>query len=258
MIEHQLINSYGNYSYNAFVYTYLKLPQHFHRNYELIYAISGLTEVTNNGFCETLSEGDLLLIGPYNIHALNTKENAKVWVGVFSSDYITSFSSSNGHANFSKFRCSKQIDDFLKENLFYEGKPRHYLLMSCLYMACSECINNSVSHNITQEDKLIRKIVEYVSENFQDNITLNEIAKALNYEYHYFSSLFNKNFNMNFKTFLNILRFDEACSLLSDKNNDISYISDACGFGSIRNFNRIFKQLSGLSPSQYRTFLSKH
>ncbi len=61
---------------------------------------------------------------------------------------------------------------------------------------------------------------------------------------------------MNFKSLLNVFRFDKACRLLANKSIDIGDISEKCGFGSLRNFNRVFKDLSGTSPSEYRKALA--
>lgn len=96
------------------------------------------------------------------------------------------------------------------------------------------------------------KIIEYVSENISENITLGDIADSFGYERHYFSSLFHECFSMNFKSFINIFRVENACRLLSDKSLNITHIASECGFGSIRNFNRIFKNMCGITPGEYR------
>lgn len=252
MIIHQIPNSYGNYNYNAFIYTEALWESHFHGNYELIYGIEGNTEISLNGIKYILLPGELILISPYTIHSLNGLKQSKIWVGVFSEDYIVGFSEKNQFIDFIKFKCDNKITDILKEYLFFQGKPEHYLLMACLYMVCNECCKNSVVRNAKKDDKFMFEIIRYISENLSQDITLKETAKKLNYEYHYFSSLFNKCFCMNFKSFVNIFRFETACKILGNKSEPITSVCDKSGFGSIRNLNRVFKQLSGFTPSEYR------
>lgn len=252
MIIHQVPNSYGNYNYNAYIYTQVRWQPHFHGNYELIYGMRGRTEVSLNGVKYTLLPDELILISPYTIHSLCGEEDAEIWIGVFSEDYIVSFSEKNRFVDFVRFRCDERITSVLKEQLFFQGKPEHYLLIACLYMVCNECIKDP-GHRSTRKDKGFRyEVIGYISEHLSNDITMRETARRLNYEYHYFSSLFRKCFSMGFKGFVNMLRFENACRLLGNETEPITLICERCGFGSIRNLNRVFKQLAGLTPTEYR------
>lgn len=252
MILHQITNSYKNYNYNAYIYTDRIWDTHFHGNYELVYAIEGVLELSVNGAAETLHKGELLLIPPYTIHSLTIDCASKIWVGVFSEDFIQSFFERNKYARYSKFRCDEWVEEFLKKSLFFQGQPEHYSLMSSLYMVCSECVKNAVLSNSNQDGDFMYRVIMYISDNLEKSISLEDIAKEMNYEKHYFSCLFHKCFSMNFKSFINIFRFENACRLLSKSKDDITDICSKCGFGSIRSFNRIFRQLSGVTPSEYR------
>lgn len=252
MILHQIDNSVGNYNYNTRIYSGIEWKPHFHGNYELIYAVNGSTEIVVNGVRDTLFQGELVLISPYTVHSLSVDKNCKNWIGVFSEDHIISFAQKNKYTRFSKFRCSDDITKILSDHLFFEGKPDHYMLISCLYMVCNECAKNSTPISIGHGNDFITKVIGYISDNLSENISLKDISEKLNYEYHYFSSLFHDCFGMNFKSFINILRFEQACRLLGDKSLTVTDICNTCGFGSIRNFNRVFKTLYGTTPSVFR------
>lgn len=251
MILHQVANSRGNYNYNAFIYNNIFWQQHFHANYELIYVFENTTDISVNGETQTLQKGEIILLPPYTVHSLSVK-NGKTWVGVFSEDFIISFAQKHRHKRFSKLKLPKNIQAVLEKNLFVEEIPEHFLLISYLYMVCNECIKNVLPTNNEQDNKFMFNVITYISENLNRDITLKEIAEKMNYEYHYFSSLFHRCFSINFKSFVNQIRFEKACSLLSDKSNTITFIAQSCGFGSIRNFNRAFKNLSGFTPTEYR------
>lgn len=255
MVIHQITNSYGNYNYNAFVYNDISWYTHFHANYEVIYTIEGATEITLNGEKERLEAGEIIMISPYTIHSFSSDENTKTWIGVFSEEFIASFVEKNKYARYSKFRCDSDIEEILNKYLFFEGEPEHYILISCLYMVCNECVKNAAAEEAEQNDKFIHSVIEYITENIGNEITLRGMADMLGYEYHYFSSLFHKCFSINFKSFLNIFRYEKACRLLMDRKKDITWICSECGFGSIRNFNRVFKKMNGATPSEYRNMI---
>ena len=251
MIQHQISNSLGNYNYNAYIYKTALWPPHFHGNYELIYVFSGTAEVSVNGVSDTLHPGELLFIPPHSVHSL-TVDEGETWVGVFSEDFISAYAQNNKYARYSKFRCSEDVEDTLKKFLFFEGTPERYLCISCLYMVCSECLKNAVCHTSEQNSNFVYSVVTYIYANLNTDITMKGIADSLNYEYHYFSALFNKYFSIHFKGFINMFRFEKACSLLSDSANTVTYVAECCGFGSIRNFNRVFKKFCGCTPMEYR------
>ncbi len=248
---HQDHNSRENYNYNVHIYTDAKYDAHFHGNYELICGLEGITEFSVNGKEDTLQEGEMILISPYVIHSVKIK-NATTWIGVFSEDFIPAFSEKNRYKRYSKFKCDDNIQKILKDNLFLEKRPPRYLHIAYLYMVCNECEKNASLISLQNDNVFIRRVIEYISGNLKENLTLSDIANDLNYEYHYFSSIFHKCFSMNFKNFINIFKFENACKMLIENQKDITEICNECGFGSIRNFNRVFKSLSGLTPTEYK------
>lgn len=254
MILHQTGNSLGNYHYNAFIYNNTSYSHHFHANYEIIYVYEGTAEITINGTDETLFPGEVILISPYTVHSI-VVNGGKVWVGVFSADFIATFSEKHMYAKRSKFTCSPDVEEFLQKHLFLQDRPAHFMHISCLYMVCNECVHNAKIIQGEEYYKFINDVVTYISDHLSQDIHLDDVANALNYEYHYFSSLFHQSFSINFRSFINYYRFDHACEMLSNTENSITYIAECCGFGSIRNFNRVFKKMSGSTPSEYRKYL---
>lgn len=252
MIYHQISNSIGNYNYSGIIYENNTWSAHFHGNYELIYTFTGTTELTANGVPETLESGSFVLLSPYNTHSLKITDGSRAWIGVFSKDYIADFAQKYQFVNFSKFRCDSEIEQFLLKHLLHENATEHFLREACLYMICAQCIKNGEIRTSDTDTVFIKKVITYLTESIGQNITMKQIAKALNYEYHYFSNLFHNYFSMNFKKFINILRFEQACEMLSTEEYTITEVCHQCGFASIRNFNRIFKALAGMTPSEYK------
>lgn len=103
------------------------------------------------------------------------------------------------------------------------------------------------------EGKRMSDVFQYAMDNFQDVISLDDIANIAFMSKNAFCRYFKKRTNKTFFQFLIEIRIDHACKLLyKDHDLSISVISELCGFQNIANFNRKFKELKGITPSQYR------
>ena len=257
MIQHQIHNSQGNYTYNAFVYRDRSYADHFHKNFELIYVKEGEAIITVDRAPVELKEGELLLLSPYRVHSFSVGGETCIWVGVFSGDFVQSFAAKYGGASFSKFRADRETEQFLLSHLFYQGVPEHYVTKACLYLVCDACLREATLLEPPATQGFRSRVVAHLSERLPEELTMRAAAAALGYEYHYFSKLFHDTFSLNFKEFVNILRFEQACRLLEEEGITVTEISTRCGFGSIRNFNRIFRTMSGQTPSEYRSMFAR-
>ena len=96
-------------------------------------------------------------------------------------------------------------------------------------------------------------VFQYAMDNFQDNISLDDIADIAFMSKNAFCRYFKKRTNKTFFQFLIEIRIEHACKLLyKDQDLSVSAISELCGFQNIANFNRKFKELKGITPTQYR------
>lgn len=259
MIFHQPHNSKSSYSYNAFFYTTEIWDFHFHKNLELIYVVKGKVKCTINNVEYVLSAGDYGLCLPYDIHSYIPASDALYWVGVFSEDYVRLFAnhirgkSAEGFA----FKCPENTNQFLRNVLICENHPSIYLLKACLYSVCDAFLSEiNFSKDLNDKKTNILLIAQYVSDNHTKNITLNDIAKLLGYDYNYVSRYFHSAFNMSFTNFLNIYRLETAVRLLDETDKKITDIALESGFQSVRSFNNSFRLKFGISPSEYKRNLS--
>lgn len=96
------------------------------------------------------------------------------------------------------------------------------------------------------------KTYEFIFKNFNKSITLNEVAEVASMNPSAFSRFFKKVNRKTFKEYLNELRVGYACKLISEDKYNITRICFESGYNNISNFNRQFKRITGMSPSQYR------
>jgi AraC-like DNA-binding protein len=99
----------------------------------------------------------------------------------------------------------------------------------------------------------IWKARKYIEQYSSEELCLNKVAKAVNISANHLSEKFKQVTEINFVDYVACARFEKARDLLLNSNRRISEIAFAVGFQSLSQFNRVFKRLSGKSPTQYRT-----
>jgi AraC-like DNA-binding protein len=102
------------------------------------------------------------------------------------------------------------------------------------------------------DQNLVHEIVQYVTENYQNQIALPDVAAIANMSESAFSRYFMKTTGNRFSNFVARIRIGRACTLLCETDGNISTIAFSSGFNNIANFNRQFIKLKGMTPRQYR------
>ena len=108
------------------------------------------------------------------------------------------------------------------------------------------------------ESPLIRRARAYIHANQGDPIDLAKVAQAMHVSVFYFCKLFKKATGLTFTEYLGRVRVDKAKQLLLNPHLRISEIAYDVGFQSLTHFNRVFRQVTGKSPSAYRESRSIH
>jgi AraC-like DNA-binding protein len=106
-----------------------------------------------------------------------------------------------------------------------------------------------------QDSAKIDKIFKHVNENFQNHISLDEIADKVSMTVPAFCRYFKKVTGKTFTKLVNEYRVVHATKLLSESQMSITDISYECGFNNFSHFNKIFKDITGKSASKYRSEL---
>lgn len=147
----------------------------------------------------------------------------------------------------------------LFNNLKYQNKIERIAsllqLLNELINAKKEALSSFVYQKKYTEDegKRMNDVFQYAMDNFQENISLDDIANIAFMSKNAFCRYFKKRTNKTFFQFLIEIRIEHACRLLyKDHELSVSVISELCGFQNIANFNRKFKELKGITPTQYR------
>jgi AraC-like DNA-binding protein/ligand-binding sensor protein len=102
------------------------------------------------------------------------------------------------------------------------------------------------------ESPLIRRARAYIQANQGDPIDLAKVAQAMHVSVFYFCKLFKKATGLTFTEYLGRVRVEKAKQLLLNPHLRVSEIAYDVGFQSLTHFNRVFRQVTGKSPSAYR------
>jgi AraC-like DNA-binding protein len=98
----------------------------------------------------------------------------------------------------------------------------------------------------------IWKARKFIKEHSADELSLSKVGKAANISRNHLSEKFKQVTGINFVDYVARTRFEKARDLLLNSNRRISEIAFAVGFQSLSQFNRVFKKLTGKSPTQFR------
>lgn len=115
--------------------------------------------------------------------------------------------------------------------------------------------NQIVVQNDHSEPPVITRAKEFINQHLNEEISLGQVAKAVNTSTFYFCKMFKKVTGINFTDYVSRRRIENAKNLLLNPNLRVSEIAYEVGFQSLTHFNRVFKKVEGQSPTEYRARL---
>lgn len=99
---------------------------------------------------------------------------------------------------------------------------------------------------------LAERIRKYIDEHYMEDICLQDAASSLHYSDAYFCKFFKQNFDKSFIVYLSELRMEKAKELLEDCLINVKDVSQKVGYRDSNYFTKVFKRITGLTPSEYR------
>ena len=230
---------------------------HLHKELELIYVESGKAVAYADKNSYILNKGDVFITFPNQIHYYETIEDGSFAVIIFSSKIVYGFSDiiSKSVPDRNYIPCGEVegFDYIFNRVTALSGDYTELALNGYINVLMSRILPILQLKTVNAENNTaLYNVIDYCTNNFKEEITLDSIAEKLHLSKYYISHMINRKLNQNFNEYINNLRIAEACNLLRETNIKIADISEDVGFGTIRSFNRAFKQITGISPAVYR------
>lgn len=251
MIVYQNFNSVGADAFDSNLYTDFFFVPHLHRHFEIAFVAEGETVLTLDATPLTLQEGDAALILPDRIHGYHTPAHSRVWVSVFSSDLIPDAASLTAGRTLE--RCVFHPSDALRAYALpylTDASASSPGVRARLAALCADCLENTFLLPAARQEELppARRLLEYTSLHFREDITLRTAADALGYDAGYLSRCFHRMTGLNFRRFLNACRVEHARRLIRSGALSMTEAAMESGFQSVRTFNRAFLEQTGRPP----------
>ena len=226
----------------------LNCPLHIHREFECYVQTEGSNQVTIDDKKYDLKKGQAVLIFPFQAHSYTPlTENETHVIYIFSSSLVPSY--------YNTFKNEFPTDNLFSLNLTEEISPKNrFGEKAFTYFLCSEFDQGRkyVDKSTKLKDNYLEKLLLFINSNFTSQCSLRDATAHIGYDYAYLSKRFKSQIGMSFKEYVNLLRISKAKQMLETTDLPICAIAEACGFSSLRSFDREFFSQTGISPTGYR------
>jgi len=249
---------------------------HSHKNFELNYITSGVGRRIVGDNISGFEKGDLVLMGPNLPHCwevLDTENNEEPTC------IVTHFSENIIDSDFFKMPELEKVVDLLKlsnrgirfkieddtkirkilagmsesEGLeYYIGLLKIFNLL--IKIEDRDRLSNPINGSsiFSKNIEKVNKVYEYVFQNIQEGIKLEEASAVLNMAPSSFCRFFKKKTGNTFMEYVKNVRVGIAAKLLAETDKQITQICFESGYNNLANFNHYFKANMGKTPSDYR------
>jgi AraC-like DNA-binding protein len=251
-------------------------PIHFHPEYELNYISNarGAKRIVGDHI-EEIDELELVLVGPNIFHSWEDFHNQEGPIHEitiqFPADLIGEsllnknvykpikelFNHAQRGISFSQ-QTIRQFQDKIENISKKSGFDSIIELQSLLFDLATSRNQKLLSNasfqraNDFYNSENIEKMYNYIKENYNKKIRLEDLAQLLNMSVVSFTRLIKQQTGKTFIDFLNEMRLGIATRQLIETNISVAQICFNCGFNNVSNFNRIFKRKQGVTPSEFR------
>ncbi len=237
--------------FTAFVQESVSYQEHLHYGMEFVFCIDGEISVGREKESYTLKKGEALFFMPYEMHSYKTEDVSKVAIIVFSPEFLDEINSGDRFTE-NKFIVRESVMDFTLEAI----RRNSWNVVGCksvIYPLFSEfLLSNEIIASKNEHSDFVRKSLSYIEEHYSEEIGLQDISRAIGCHYVHLSRSFSQNTGFSFLTYLNRYRIARSLYLLRNSQDTITEIAYKCGFGSLRNYNRVFKSYMNQTPKEYR------
>ena len=212
-------------------------------------------------------KGDVIFIPDGELHQLgSTDKTAKIRIYTFSKKLLCNLFKDlhciKNHITLSQMQqlgvaeeIAAVIDEIYDEHQHQKPESRN-MIQADFIRLCSLLLRyfkteQSREKNDLGKLALVQTACQYIAQNYTNDISLQDLAKATNYSCSYISSIFADVAGVTFKEYLETYRINKVIACISETGCSYANAASNCGFNSIRTFNNAFKRVTGTTPSGF-------
>jgi AraC-like DNA-binding protein len=236
---------------------------HFHNHLEFYASLGGQTRVVVEDKERVLETGDVAVIWPNRVHSYTALGSTSHCIGIVDMSLIHEYAPAliqhdcpdpflpRERVHPDVMRC---LDSLAQPEQLPEPLRRAYL--NVLIGRLLEQLPLIERAQPLGHDTL-RDLMTFIDAHVTEPLSLERLSRELYLNKYYISKLFAQRIGCSLRTYINAIRVDKACALLSDPSVTMLQIMEACGFESERTFYRAFKAQCGMTPNHYRSLPQK-
>ncbi len=227
---------------------------HWHESVELLHCLAGEGNVIINGTVFEFKPDTTIIVNPNQIHVITSESKVQYDCiiifdtfcrenGIYTDKYV--FNSVIQSHQIGQLHL-KMYEDFTNAEQAAKIRLDALDLLYNLQKNFTTEVLNKKETSVVE----IKMAIEYINRNYQENITVDAVAKASNLSKYYFTKRFKEITGKTFIEFLNSVR----CRRAADNLNLGKSVNEACflsGFNDPAYFSRVFKKIMGVPPSKY-------
>ena len=261
----QYVYEIGSYHYN------------WHTALEVLVVVTGRIEVCVAGTATTSEPGDVVVINANEGHAtLATQPRSTVMCLHVSADYLSSFSDDGavphfdcrstaatrtqpGFARIRTLLARMMIDAHRTgpgADAAWESRLLDVVAVLFNHFPPTKAEPNAPEPGSAENNRALRRAVDYVDESFRERVTLDRLAKHVGFSPGYLSQVFPQQVGLTFSEYLTRVRLRQAVRDLGETDHLIAQVAADAGFPDVKAFNTAFRRTFGRTPSAYRQLLT--
>lgn len=223
---------------------------HWHFECEIIRIAAGNAQIKIGNTCFAAAQGDCFYCASEELHYIISEPDAQVDVMIFDAHFVRDITDRYTVIS-QKLPDSISIEEKLntiKSELSHKKPFYREAVELCVRGLIVELLRTCQIIPQGSRERPYKDLITKISQEFSF-ITFEDAVRYSGYSPSHFSKMFKRLTGMTFSEYLNIIKVENAILLLHSHNRPtITFISLKCGFTSVRNFNRVFKQITGYSP----------
>ncbi|MEL6254885.1 MAG: AraC family transcriptional regulator [Bacteroidota bacterium] len=248
---------------------------HFHPEFQISLILSGKGYVRIANHEHSIQKGEILLVGPDLPHEIGQEKHGPHEELHLISIYFLPTVFGKHFFSLPEMNEIEEMLDESKRGIIWQAIQSRHLNHLFLSLRRTHAANRIIQllallnklggrkerqllnpHNLVKEkqyaDSTYSKIMNYIYQNFDKPISLEEMAELVNLNKYSFCRYFKRMTQMSFVSYLNEFRISKACSFLSSDTYNISQIGYLVGFNTLSNFYRQFQKVMNCTPTEYR------
>lgn len=255
-------DSYGAFSSKNFFF----YPLQSHRTWEVAIQIEGESVIELQSRRYVVKEGQVFLIPPTFLHKLGLKmvrENSSkiLWIMVTTDSIFPSLSTYHDGKREKEWATEisapgsyllNEIRDEMKHGPRRCQEPVATYLASFLMLVTRKLHFTEKVWGNAKRTAMVLKVKNYINENAEKRITLDELAEMVSVSKNYLSTVFKNATGGTITQYILETKSHKAITYLLETDKKLSEISEAIGFCDQFHFSKVFKEVIGIPPAEYR------